>query len=105
MAFLLVEEWIINEDGYAQANNYRVYFDPNGPMVVIPWDLDSFPLRFDEDGENLAVRVTEAEMEDWREPKRAWRGCATPTRLPRRLERTAARGERRLDGWRVAGAR
>ena len=71
MAFLLVEEWIINEDGYAQGpNNYRVYFDPNGPMVVIPWDLDSaFPIRFDEDGENLAVRVTEAEMEDWREPE------------------------------------
>jgi hypothetical protein len=45
VAFLRVEQWIGNEDGYGHGpNNYRIYFEPDSPLVITPWDLDgSFP--------------------------------------------------------------
>ena len=41
MTALRVEEWTGNGDGYASGpNNYRVYFEPDQPLVLTPWDVD-----------------------------------------------------------------
>ncbi len=46
-----VEQWSNNNDAYVPgANNYRVYFQTDGPMVMAPWDQDAtFVLRADND--------------------------------------------------------
>lgn len=43
LALLLrVEQWTGNSDGYGTAvNNYRVYFQPGGPMQMSAWDVDN----------------------------------------------------------------
>ena len=40
LTLLRVEQWTGNTDGYNVPNNYRVYFEPDQPMVMSPWDLD-----------------------------------------------------------------
>jgi MYXO-CTERM domain-containing protein len=38
----VVEDFVGNEDGYLSfTNNYRLYFQPHGSMVMIPWDADA----------------------------------------------------------------
>ncbi len=45
-----VEQWTHNDDAYAPTpNNYRVYFQTDGPMVMAPWDQDSTFRQVDED--------------------------------------------------------
>lgn len=71
VTLLRVEQWIINADGYAMGpNNYRVYFEPDGPMVVVPWDLDSaFPVQGNDEGTDLAVRIARSEEDGWANPE------------------------------------
>jgi spore coat protein CotH len=49
-----VEQWTHNDDAYVPAaNNYRIYFQTDGPMVMAPWDLDAtFPIPDEEDEES-----------------------------------------------------
>ncbi len=47
-----VEQWTHNDDAYVPAaNNFRVYFQTDGPMVMTPWDQDATfrEVREDED--------------------------------------------------------
>ncbi len=45
-----VEQWTHNDDAYAPTpNNYRVYFQTDGPMVMTPWDQDGTFRKVDED--------------------------------------------------------
>lgn len=42
LALMRVEMWTGNEDAYGHGrNNYRVYFEPGRPMVMVPWDTDA----------------------------------------------------------------
>jgi len=48
-----VEQWSQNEDAYVPAsNNFRVYFQTDGPMVMSPWDQDTTFSLPDPDGDN-----------------------------------------------------
>ena len=62
---LRVEQWVGDDDGFLTPNNYRVYFEPGRPMVVVRWDTDgSFPVSDNEDGEEPAIRF---EPDRWEE--------------------------------------
>jgi spore coat protein CotH len=92
-----VEEWTGNGDAYLTlANNYRVYFQTDGPMVMAPWDQDnSFPYQEDdEDSED---------EEDGRSSYRDSRSalavvCATDTNCLARWRQTARDVADTLDG-------
>ena len=54
---LRVEQWVGDDDGFYGPNNYRVYFEPGRPMVVVRWDTDgSFPVSESDDGEERENR-------------------------------------------------
>lgn len=46
-----VEQWLGNSDAYTTfRNNYRVYFPPDGPAILTPWDMDgTFDLAHDDE--------------------------------------------------------
>ncbi len=49
-----VEQWTANDDAYLTlANNYRIYFQTDGPMVMTPWDQDGTFRQPDEDDEAM----------------------------------------------------
>ncbi len=52
LALMRVEMWTGNNDSYGHGrNNYRVYFEPGRPMVMVPWDTDAGLIDEDEDSE------------------------------------------------------
>ena len=62
---LRVEQWVGDDDGFLTPNNYRVYFEPGRPMVVVRWDTDgSFPISENDEAKEAAIGFDLAHWEE-----------------------------------------